>query len=196
MNDARQTGFSLVETMSVMAITAVLLSNAIPYIGNYYDKKRLIAAAEMMYGELQIARSEAIARSSDIYVKFNIDGSDNWSLGLSTTSGCDPTHGLLEPRPCYLVIDDGDGVTTAADRVLKRTSSAEYPGIKVTNVTFGSDQAKFDYVRGTAKAGSIKLESANGYRLKLVTGLIGRVRICSPAGTAYVNGYNYQNCSW
>jgi len=196
MNHPDQTGFSLVEMLSVMAITAILLSNAIPFIGGYYDKKHLVAAAEMMVGELQTARSEAIARSKDIYVKFDIDGSDNWSLGTSTASGCSPTDGLLDANPCYLIIDDGDGVTTAADHVLNSINSAEYPRIKVTNVTFGGDQAKFDYVRGTAKAGSIKLESASGYRLKVVTGLIGRVRICSPSGTVHVAGYNHKNCSW
>jgi len=189
MSYSSQAGFSLIETLSVTAITAILLSNAVPFIGEYYDQKRLIAAAEMIYGELQTARSEAIARSKDIYVKFDIDGGENWSLGASTVSGCNPTDGLMDANPCYLDVDDGDGVTTVADRVLKSNSNVDYPGIKITNVTFGSDQAKFDYVRGTAKAGSIKLESANGYRLKVVTGLIGRVRMCSPAGPTHVAGY-------
>ena len=196
MNHSTQAGFSLIETLSVTAITAILLSNAIPFIGDYYDQKRLVAAAEMIYGKLQTARSEAIARSKDVYVKFDIDGSDNWSLGTSTVSGCSPTDGLMDVNPCYLVVDNGDGLTTADDRVLQSTSSVDYPGIKITNVTFGGDQAKFDYVRGTAKAGSIKLESANGYRIKVVTGLIGRIRMCSPAGFVHVTGYPEGSCSW
>ena len=196
MNHQRQAGFSLVEILSVVSIMAILLSNAMPLMHGYFDKKHLIAAAEMVYGQLQLARSEAIARSEDIYVKFAIDGSDDWSIGTSALSDCNPLDGLADANPCYLLIDDGDGVTTAADRVLRRICSDAYPEIKITNVTFGSDRAKFDYVRGTGKAGSVKLESASGYRIKVVTSRMGRVRLCSPSGIAHVANYSSGNCTW
>ena len=196
MNHRHQAGFSLVEILSVVSITAILLSNAVPLMQGYSDKQRLIAAAEMVYGQLQSARSEAIARSQDIYVKFAINGGDDWSIGTSTLSDCNPLHGLADANPCYLLIDDGDGITTTADRVLRRISSEAYPEIKITNVTFNSDRAKFEYVRGTGKAGSVKLESASGYRIKVVTSRLGRIRMCSPSGESHVAGYPNGSCTW
>ena len=88
-------GSSIVELTSVVAIVAVLVSGAVPAVEGYYDKKRLVAAAEMVYSQLQKARSEAIARSEDVYVEFNSDGGENWAVGLSASSGCNPDH-LLE----------------------------------------------------------------------------------------------------
>ena len=191
-----QRGASVVELLAVVTIMAMLISTAVPAVNGYFDRKRLVAAAEMVAAQLQQARSEAIARSEDVYVQFNTDGGDRWALGMSTSAGCNPDHSLDEPDPCYLVIDDGDEVETEADRVLHTQHSVEYPGISVVGVTFNSDSAKFDYVRGTSKAGSVKLESANGYRLKVITSIIGRIRFCSPKGESHVAGYPTKSCSW
>ncbi len=189
-------GSSIVELTSVVAIVAVLVSSAVPAVEGYYDKKRLIAAAEMVYSQLQKARSEAIARSEDVYVQFNTDGGENWAVGLSTSTGCNPDHLLNDSNPCFMTVDDGDGVSNEADRVLQTESSQHYPGIRMAGVTFNSDSAKFDYVRGTGKAGSVKLESAGGYRLKVVTSLIGRIRMCSPSGDTHITGYPTKSCGW
>jgi type II secretory pathway pseudopilin PulG len=189
-------GSSIVELTSVVAIVAVLVSSAVPAVEGYYDKKRLVAAAEMVYSQLQKARSEAIARSEDVYVQFNSDGGENWAVGLSTSLGCNPDHLLDDTNPCFLTVDDGDEVAGDGDRVLQTENSKDYPGIRMAGVTFNSDSAKFDYVRGTGKAGSVKLESASGYRLKVVTSLIGRVRMCSPSGNTNVAGYPTKSCSW
>ena len=192
----KHSGSSIVELTSVVAIVAVLVSSAVPAVEGYYDKKRLIAAAEMVYSQLQKARSEAIARSEDVYVQFNVDDGQDWSLGLSTNTGCNPDHTLDDSNPCFLTVDDGDEVAGDGDRVLQTETSKDFPGIRMAGVTFNSDSAKFDYVRGTGKAGSVKLESAGGYRLKVITSLIGRVRLCSPSGDAHVAGYPTKSCSW
>ena len=189
-------GVTLVEMVSVVAILGILLSSALPAVDRFYERQRLIGATEMVYRQLQLARSEAISRSRDVYLQFNIDGSDRWSLGMSTESTCNPEHGLQDELPCYLEIDDGDGVRTSADRVLQSISSRDYPGVRITSVTFGRDRAKFDYVRGTSKAGSVKLESASGYRTKVVTSVLGRIRLCSPRGEGHVSNYPGTNCRW
>lgn len=189
-------GASIVELLAVVTIMAMLISSAVPAVDRYFDQKRLVAAAEMIAAQLQQARSEAIARSEDVYVQFNTDGTDDWALGMSTIRGCHPDHNLDQPNPCYLILDDGDEVETETDRVLYTQNSIDYPGISMVGVTFSSDSAKFDYARGTSKAGSVKLESANGYRLKVVTSIIGRIRFCSPNGASHVSGYPTKSCSW
>ena len=47
-----QSGVSLIELLTVVSTVGILLGNAVPMIDDYYDKKRLIAAAEMIYGQL------------------------------------------------------------------------------------------------------------------------------------------------
>lgn len=191
----RQTGSSLLELGSVVAILAIMVSSAVPMMDRYFEKQRLISATEGVCSTLQKARTEAIARSRDTFVRFVIDGSEEWSYGTSMTTGCDPDAAPGASDACYVVIDNGDGVLDTADYVTQTEDSQAYQGIRITNVTFGSGEAKFDYVRGTAKAGSVKLES-NNYRLKVVTSLMGRIRVCSPSGEYHVAGYPSTSCSW
>lgn len=188
-------GSSLLELGSVVVILAIMVSSAVPMMDRYFEKQRLIAATEGVYSALQKARTEAIARSQNTFVRFVIDGSDEWSYGTSMETGCDPDVALGASNACYIVIDNGDEVLDVADYVTQTEDSSGYEGVRITNVTFGSDEAKFDYVRGTAKAGSVKLES-NNYRLKVVTSLMGRIRVCSPSGEYHVAGYPSTSCSW
>lgn len=189
-------GFTVIELMITISILSILTAVALPNLNTFFEKRRLIAASEAMYAHLQLARSYAIATSADIYVDFEIDGGENWQATISQFSGCDPDAGMTESNACYVVIDNGDGSIDSNDYVHYQLDSVEYPGIRVTNVTFGSDEAKFKVPRGTAKAGSVKLESESGYRIKVVVGLLGRVRMCSPSGSSHVNGYASSSCSW
>ncbi len=189
-------GFTIIELLMTISILSMLVAIAVPNLNSYFEKRHLIAAGEAIYGYLQLARAHAIATSADTYVDFEISGSTEWVAVISQTSGCNPDHAMVDSNPCYIIIDDGDGVLDSDDYVQYKVVSNDYTGVSVSNVTFGSDEAKFKYVRGTAKAGSVKLESESGYRLKVVTGLLGRIRMCSPSGDGHVAGYPTKSCSW
>lgn len=191
-----QCGFTLIELLVSIAVLSILLTQASSVFDDWFQKRRLISASEQVYSFLQIARSQAVTKSQDIYVNFEIDGGSNWKAGISETEDCDLEQDSSGANPCFLVIDDGDGVIDENDYVQYRLSSDDFPEINITNVTFGSDEAEFRYVRGTAKAGSIKLESENGYRLKVITSMLGRIRMCSPEGEHHVIGYTTESCSW
>ena len=85
-----QRGFILIEIMMTISIVAILVSIGIPSMGSFFDKKRLIKGAETINSQLQLARSEAIARSADIFVNFSWTKANIGGLGSSTTSGCNP----------------------------------------------------------------------------------------------------------
>jgi type IV fimbrial biogenesis protein FimT len=62
----RQSGFTLLEALVVLAVLGVLLGMAIPTFANLQAKQQLQAQAEGLLGSLQLARSEAIRRQQPV----------------------------------------------------------------------------------------------------------------------------------
>lgn len=197
-------GFTLVELIITLTIVGIITTMAVPSMSTYFDKRRAIEAAEDLYANLQMARSEAIARSSTIYVRFNTTGA-NWQYGVSQNDVCDltktdPTEG--NANACVLVVDDGDGVLddgTATgdsdDTVLYRFTDDDYTDVSMTLDTIpANNQIDFDPVRGTADNATITLQANGGYQMRLIVGVLGQIRLCSPAGNGHVNGYSSDGC--
>lgn len=191
----RDKGFTLIELLVTVVVLGVLLAMAVPSMNGFFEKRRIIGATEAVFSQLQFARSEAIARSADVYVSFSTDGSTTWSVGVSNVAGCVPT--VTNPTAataCTLLVDDGDGTTD--DRVLNVLTSAAYPGVSMGNdsggaVSFsgGVSQLTFNSVRGTATNGTVYLYYGTDYEMRVISSTIGRVRICSPTGAKNVAGY-------
>lgn len=186
----------MIELMMTVAILAIIMGYAIPSLGDFYDKKRLIAGAEAIYGELQYARSEAVARSQNIIVTFDRDSNTDWDLGMiAGATPCDPD--VLVPtaaNACYLEVDDGDGVSTPAnDYVLKRLEHEDYTGVNFIAQDFTSNDVTFNFVRGTANSGTVTLRSDEavasnrGGEIRVLVNSIGRISMCSPSNDASGN---------
>ena len=196
-------GFTITELLVIVAIVSLLVALAVPSFGTFFDKRRLIVAAEAIYSEIQLARSESIARSRDIFMEFDTNGSTSWKVGTSETQNCDPDDAITDVNPCYLVIESGvtTGTQQAEDWVLRVLSSIDYTGVSMIHDTAAdcdirTDDLAFDYVRGTATVdGDICLQSENGRQLRINVSLLGRVSVCSPTGAAYVSGYNSNGCT-
>jgi len=144
--------------MIVIAIVAIMLTIAAPSFNSFFDKKRLVAGAEAIYGELQHARIEAlsatanlnIATSGGISVNFSRTNDTTWVVGTSVNTGCDTSLTAVPAAntACYIIKDDGDGTvdgvdvdldgvldageTDTGDRVIKRLSSVDYEGALMT----------------------------------------------------------------
>lgn len=186
-------GFSLIELLVVLSILAVVLALAVPAMSDYLDRRKIISAAEAIYGELQYARAEAIARSATVYTRFSVDAGI-WSIGVSTTNNCDPTETVVtEADACVLVVDNGDGVNDSNDLVRHVISSGNFPGVTIDSISVA--QTAFNPRRGTASPGAtvtlglVRGANQGSYEMRVILGLIGRVRICTPTGNEAVAGY-------
>jgi type IV fimbrial biogenesis protein FimT len=65
------TGFTLLETMIVLAIVAILVAAAVPNVLAWLSNYRLKAAASDLYANMQKAKSEALKRNCDVGITFS-----------------------------------------------------------------------------------------------------------------------------
>lgn len=172
-------GFTLVEMMAALLLLVIIVVTAVPAMRDVVEKRRLSAAAEDLYGQIQYARTEAVKQSVDLNVNVVTDGTTTWCLGISGAAGCDCT--LTDPAAVGACVLDMDGTN-----VIQTVGSATHPTI---SLTAGGGNIAINRVRGTTTAATITLQSPQGWQIQIVTSALGRVQVCSPSGTAYLSGY-------
>ena len=175
-------GFTLIETLSVVAILAVLAALVIHLTSSQIQKQRLTSAAQTVFQSLQNARSETFKQNQPIYVSFKQSNADNeadnsWCYGLALSAECDCTGQDLT-RPCEL--------KSAGRSINTSILHTQFPGVRLTKAAFGSKPyTRFNPIRGTAAFGSVTLVNSNDESLQIRLSLLGRTRICNPDNTPF-----------
>jgi type IV fimbrial biogenesis protein FimT len=191
-----ESGISMLEILIALAILGIILIVSVPNLSDLGANQRLVGATEQLYGHLQQARSEAIARSTPVYVNFNTNALTpaTWQYGMSSANSL---CSLAATTPttvsaCVITVNDGDalfdpgdGSVDTGDLVLMRFPSTDYPDVVMAIAGFssGNTQFVFDPVRGTATSGQVNLATTTGRSLRVTVSLLGRVAICSPDGS-------------
>lgn len=157
----RQFGFTLTETMIAVSILGILAAMAIPSFTAILERRKIIAVAEAIESDFHWARGEAIKRNADVTVTFTDGDGGAWSYTINP--GSKTVNSAL--------IDELNDIGLSTN--------------------FSSDNTTFDHIRGAAnKAGSVTLTSPGNYRLQVRVGVMGRARICYPAGATEIGGYS------
>ena len=101
-------GFTLVEAVSVLALTAILVSVAVPAMEDLIDSSRVTAAANELLGDLLLTRSEAMKRHTRVVICKSADG-----------QGCSAVGGWQQG---WIVFEDanGDGLRGAGEKLVRR----------------------------------------------------------------------------
>lgn len=151
---ARAAGFTLVELAVAMAMLATLATLAYPSLAEWLAKRRVVAAAETLAGDLGDARLLAAQKARTVHVNFSSADAPCWAL--ATSDGCD----CRVPQACRL----------------KARRLGEFRGVSLT----GPASAQFS-ADGLGE-GAAELRSARGHLLRVQVSRLGRANICAPVG--------------
>ena len=164
----RQRGVSAVEALIVVFVLALVIGLGAPSLRGQAQRQELIGVAAQLATDLQLARSEAVARNRSLRLTLKED------------------HGAS----CYLIHEGPVPACSCAD-VERRSCPVD--GAIVHAVALGAASPVqlrstvrslvFDPVKGTVSpTATIRVESTNGQALHQVVSIVGRVRSCSPQG--------------
>jgi len=102
-------GFTLIELMITVSIAAVLATLAVPSMTSFLTSMRLSSASSLLYGDLNLARAEAIKRNTRVLMCPSSNGTScatgtNWAVGwilcvdANSDGACDVITTTTDPN--------------------------------------------------------------------------------------------------
>lgn len=147
----RESGFTLIEMMIVIAVLAIMATIAIPSFMSLMPGMRLNGAARQIMGDLMAARMNAVKQNNEVRVFFNSPGANQYQI---------------------LDDDDNDGTADTGEAITTKNIQDNYE-----DVTFTSTNNPIFHPKGTATSlATITLQNSSGTK-KVTVSIAGRVKI-------------------
>jgi len=175
----RPAGFTLIELMIAIGLTAILVAICVPSFTPMIERYRLTTTTERIVADISLARTEALHRDKNVYFVSRTD-KGSWCQG----------------------IDQADVLPTKASTACN--CSAATNGCDIRNVTAVSSSAGltlptfaivgFEPIRGLANfpAGATSFSlpiTSSRYALTLTVSQSGVITVCIPTGKTKFGNY-------
>ncbi len=148
----RQSGFTLMEMMIVVAVLAIMAAIAIPNFMSLLPGMRLNGAARQVMGDLMAARMNAVKENNRFRVFFNSPGTNQYQI--------------LDDDNNNNSADTGEAITTPPKNIQDNYH----------DVSFSSTTNPIFYPRGTAYGTTVTVTNSSGSKYVKVA-ITGRVKI-------------------
>jgi type IV fimbrial biogenesis protein FimT len=168
----RGRGFSMIELLVVLLIAGVLAALASPEMRQMINRYRLDSAVADLYGAVDLARSQAIARGSRVQLVPLEAAGNNWSRGWVVFIDAD---GDRRPGPGEEIIASHGPVADGIIISFNFTSN-RVPYYIAYN---GAGRSCSDTSSMAARWGTLSLHQDSQIR-RIRINMLGRARVCDP----------------
>ena len=173
-------GISLVESLIVVAVSAIVLAAGAPAFGHWVRDLEVRSSAAALLGALQAARIEAVTRNAEVRLALgDAQGRAGWVLSCVRTSAQCPATIRTQPVSIGGRVRWGAVALTAMPGFdIALDAGAGLPG----RVGFDAVGAAPGVVAGTdiARIDVTHADGADAHRLIVLVSGLGRVRVCDP----------------
>jgi type IV fimbrial biogenesis protein FimT len=168
----RPAGFTLTELLLVGALAAMLLTTALPSFQSFLLRRHLNGQSAQWLADLQFLRASAAGRQTALRLTWlHNEAGSGWAIHDGAADACQPggSGGGSDPITC-----------SAGTQLLR---SVWLPANGRVGVQANVASMRIDPRQGTlSPTGSWELVATDGTRLRHVVNLLGRARVCAPAG--------------
>ncbi len=180
----RFTGVSLIELMTVLSVSAIVLSLAVPAMGHWLRDIEVRSSASTLLAALQSARAEAIARNANVRLSLSDTlGTPGWQVGCVQASSRCPAQLRGQPPATGTGVRWGASILSKSGNLKKALGVGDALPAGITFDALGSapavatdtDPARIDITHPT---------DARARRLVILIAAHGRVRLCDPLAPA------------
>lgn len=164
-------GFTVIELMVVVAVMAVVLGLAAPSLYAFLLRQRVKAVNAELVTDIQFARSEAIARRKPVRITFRSD---------DTGKTCYTVHTVGTVGNC-----DCRNTPGSACVLFTELKTVQVPRSTTVTVEASGSNVQFTEAQGVTTPDGFQIDVASpvGGKLRTITNLVGRPRVCSPDGS-------------